>query len=713
MGKTWRRSMATAARWAALLALLASCSASANLVDLGKSSKMPDLGEALGEEEGMTHLSDQVSAMNSEVASLEKENGVTSDDERGAPADDTLDVAPVRRSDGSSGLKRHQIVRREAKNTAGAKKQKVIARNGDVAEPHTQLRDSNTAEADPAQAEAEAKMRKQIEAEQLKKARDENAAIAAKVAATARDAELKAQAAVALAKTTVKGAPEPVPDAPAPIKPVSPKVAAAQAAPMAPLAMLKVVPDGTYTMTDGSKQVQAARDEASKLRDAQITANGGRVPHVLPATVAGTPPDGTKVMTTDGFVDKYEAPTPTLTTGYCRAYQAAASPSKPKWTASYCLPSKGNFEENMKNIDGVICACGGVKVSTVPAGSSNPGVEEVVYTRAQVDQTRIRSYSYRLSANVDEKVPRPELGLTWEVRLTEPAAARNEFEVDPKKVETVFITFNRLLEFKDRSKSGLRSAMTKQLNTYTGEMWEGLQCDNGTDRSAKYPEKNCVLQDFFLDKFTLAKTTVRGHDVKYSFTSDIQGTAPWCRKADPKCAVPPTKKPVVTFDVASHQGSFNGATMNVTVENFPYKFANSSLAFAASIYAEHIPADEVNNSTGSDPKISLGSNVKLGWRTWAESLNVNGATANVGVVLSPPERVRSGAVSASGMRLIHKKTFFSLEHKMGAKITWSPNLELAAMRLPRVKAAAPRSSPGNGLLVAVVALCGVMYASGF
>jgi len=246
------------------------------------------------------------------------------------------------------------------------------------------------------------------------------------VAATARDAELKAQAAVALAKTTVKGAP-------APIKPVSPKVAAAQAAPMAPLAMLKVVPDGTYTMTDGSKQVQAARDEASKLRDAQITANGGRVPHVLPATVAGTPPDGTKVMTTDGFVDKYEAPTPTLTTGYCRAYQAAASPSKPKWTASYCLPSKGNFEENMKNIDGVICACGGVKVSTVPAGSSNPGVEEVVYTRAQVDQTRIRSYSYRLSANVDEKVPRPELGLTWEVRLTEPAAARNEFEVDPKK----------------------------------------------------------------------------------------------------------------------------------------------------------------------------------------------------------------------------------------------------------------------------------------
>lgn len=695
-------------------------------VELGSNglTKMPDLGESAEEEEGMlaqtSHLSDQVAAMNSEVASLEKDSN---DDAKDAPIDDTLDVAPVRhsssssRSSSSSKLKRRkQGVRPGEKQAATMKKNKVekkqrrVVTEADAEETHNpQLRDSNTASAPET---AESKMRKEIEAQQLKKARDENAAIAAKVAATARKAQLEAQAAAAKAKNTVRGAPQPVPDSPVPSKRVTtPKVAAAQIHPMPELAMLKVVPDGTYLMTDGSKQVQAARDKASSLRDAQIASNGGRVPHVLPATVAGTASDGSKVLTTEGFVEKYKAPTPTVSTGYCRAYEAVTLPSKPKWMASQCLPSNGNFEENVKNIDGVICACGGVKVSNVPAGASNPGVQEVVYTRAQVDKTRIRSYAYRLSANVDGEVPQPGLGLTWEARLTEPAAALNEFEVDPKKMETVFITFNRLLEFKDRSKSGLRNAMTKQLNPYTGEMWEGLQCDNDTDTSSKDPEKNCVIQDFFLDKFALAKTTVQGHTVKYSFTSDIQGTAPWCGKADPKCAAPPARRPVVTFDVASYQGSFDVATMNVTVENFPYKFANSSLAFAASIYAEHIQTDEAGAGSGA-PQISLGSNVKLGWSTTAQSSNATGSTTNVGVVLSPPERIRSGAVSGSGMRLIHKKTYFSFQHNMGTKIAWSPKLEMKAMRLPRVEAAAPRGPGFSGVLIAAVALCGAWYSLG-
>jgi len=542
-------------------------------------------------------------------------------------------------------------------------------------------------------------MRKEIEAAQLKKARDENAAVAAKVAAAAREAELKANEAASKAKTTVKGAPQPVPEAPVPVKASAPKVAVD---PMPMLAMLKVVPDGSYPMNDGSKQVKAARDKASVVRDAQITSNGGRVPHVLPATVAGTASDGTKVLTTDGFVAKYEAPTPTISTGYCTAYKAAVSPSKPKWTASYCLPSNGNFEENMKNIDGVICACGGVKVSNVPAGGSNPGIQEVVYTRGQVDKKRIRSYGYRLSANVDEKAPRSDLGLTWEVRLTEPAAALNEFEVDPKKMESIFLTFNRLVEFHDHSNSGLRSAMTKQRNLQTGEMWEGVQCDPGSDSNAQQPGKNCVLQDFFLDKFALAKTTVQGHYVRYSFTSDIQGTSPWCGKSDPKCAAPPAKKPAVTFEVASYQGIFDAATMNITVKDFPYKSVNSSLAFAASVYAEHVSSDAT--------KISLGSNVKLSWRDQAESSNAGQGTTRVGVVLSPPERVRSGAVSPSGMRLIHKKTFFSFKHNNGTEIAWSPKLEMAATVLPRVKAGVSHAQGASSATALGVLLVGVWLA---
>merc|ERR1711966_91938 len=94
--------------------------------------------------------------------------------------------------------------------------------------------------------------------------------------------------------------------------------------------------------------------------------------------------DGSIIVTTEGPVAKYTPPTPTEHPQYCERYAEKNEPGKPKWTQNYCNPKYGSFEESMKNIDGVICACGGVKVANVPAGVMQPGIQESSMAFGQV-----------------------------------------------------------------------------------------------------------------------------------------------------------------------------------------------------------------------------------------------------------------------------------------------------------------------------------------
>jgi len=504
------------------------------------------------------------------------------------------------------------------------------------------------------------------------------------------------------------------PEAPTPITAEdSPAVKEAKLKTMPPIVPVQTVPDGHYTMPDPIQMARAAEVKLLQLRDSEIASNGGMLekliqtsePQVKLSTLG-------HVLTTSGEeVEQYAAPTSTGT-GYCKDY-AARMDAKPKWTKEHCTPSHGTFEDIMKNIDGVLCACGGLKVANVPASEEHPGVQQSVLARAQVTKNRIRSYSYKLTSNVDKTEPQPEVGFTWEIRLTGQNATVNDHEVDPKKMRAIVVKMNRIFEFVDNSGAGLKEEDTKHLDPSTGHLWAGRKCEPGEMQSSGQPKQNCVVQDFFMDNFELADLAVEGKKMTFKFKSDIQGTTPWCSKDMWKtypdvCEKPPDKKPQVTFTIGSDAGTFGDSKMNVYIENFPYKHTNSSLALAASVYATTVtpaidPADELSAASASDgldcsavpppsgcPQINFDDQVKL---NWVKTILDQGSGFKQKVVVTEPARVRSGTVSSDGQRLVQKNMFFSFKHGMSKKLLWDPEIQAQPSSLPRSSASSLQALP--------------------
>jgi hypothetical protein len=200
--------------------------------------------------------------------------------------------------------------------------------------------------------------------------------------------------------------------------------------------------------------------------------------------------------------------------------------AKKKWTTKSCkpdwVPHKG-YKEIMRNLDGVICACGGMKVANTPSDSAHPDTQQSIIVRAQPTKNRIRSYAYRISTNVQPKRPQPARGLAWDVELTDQAATVSDTEVDPKQMRSVFVGFSRIFEYADNTGKGLTDTETKHLDTSTGRLWPGRPCDAGKLTSKAAPGKNCVLQDFFLDNFKLATLDVQNTRTTLKFETDLQG----------------------------------------------------------------------------------------------------------------------------------------------------------------------------------------------
>jgi len=560
----------------------------------------------------------------------------------------------------------------------------------------------------PADAAAQqAQVEQQEKAAQAAKDAQEAASVNSAERVAEKDTESATKVQQGAAATLVLSeAPKPYPEAPEATIQVSEAVSNARKQPMPAPRAYSTVAAGTYGMGGGADAAAEEVLNQQHQRDARIAKNGGKVSHVLPAEDPKyVNNDNSVIMTTDGPEEKYSAPTHGAANDYCAAYANRRDNDKPKWTKSYCEPQKGSFEQIMKNVDGVVCACGGTKAANVPSGPSHPGLQESVLARAQVATGRIRSYAHRFSSNVDAKAPRPSYGLTWEVRVTDEAATVNDHQVDPRQMQTMYITLNRITEFMDNNKMGLSQATVKQKDLTSGGLWGGINCDAGKNTWKNQKDTNCVLQDFFLDKFKLADLKVSGEDYKFTFASDIQGTKPWCGKDMDQCANPPENKPNITFAVSSSAGLFTDSKMSVSIDDFPYKKANSSLALSVSIFASsvdgHIPeSDRVSTEAPNDdtdcnasplpavcPRVKMANAVQM---SWSKTIVDTQTAKKYKVTSSPVQRYKSGVSSSNGMRLIHKKMLFSFPHGNAKRLLWDPKVTVDADPLPQnLKSAAP------------------------
>jgi len=495
----------------------------------------------------------------------------------------------------------------------------------------------------------------------------------------------------------LKEQPKGLPDPPDPKKTKdSKKVAAAKKKPMPAVPFKQVVPNGKYSMQN-PKDIQRKKELSKEAaRDKQIAKGGGKA--TAANEVDKTPSKASKpgaIQTTDGPVEEYFPVTPT-STGYCSKY-AARRNTKKKWTKNSCLPTMGHFEEIVQNIDGVICACGGLKVSNVPPSDERPGVQESVIFRAQVTKERIRSFGSKMTTSVVKEDPQPSRGFSWDIHLTTQDATRSDHDIDPKKMRVVSLKINRVFEFADHTGAGLTEEDTKHVDSASGKLWPGRPCDVGAMTSKKDPGKNCVVQDFFLDNFQLSMLEVQGKKMTFKVQSDVQGTTPWCSKK--QCADPPAKKPKVSFIVKVDGPVFENSKLNIEIEDFPFKHSNTSVALAAALYASTVKADiseddEVSAVKSTDkmdcssvppavgcPQIALdGTDVNF---NWVKSVTDAGTGASQKVVTTSPVRKKSGAVSSNGDRLIHKSMYFSFKHGMSKKLIWDPEMTSEPSALPR------------------------------
>jgi hypothetical protein len=690
--------------------------------DLGESM---GVGVGVGVEESImqtSHIDDEVKALSSEVASLTQDSAnvmstantdtgsVAKHEDKARAEKDTVndvDSAPAPSDDADSNMPLTSDAMKTDKDVGDSSEEAV----GAPTPPPT---------ISPADAAAQ---QQQIAAQEQAAQNAADASEASSLSSVENTAENDAETATkaqqgAAATLIMSEAPKPYPEAPEPVIQVSAAVVnARKEEPMvAPRVFENVVADATYKMGGGAAAEEEEALTQQHIRDVRISENGGKISRILPAEDPKyVNNDDSAFMTTDGPQESYAAPTHQAADEYCSAYVSRRNSAKPKWTKKYCEPTESNFEEIMKNVDAVVCACGGVKTANIPSGAAHPGIQESVYSRAQVDRDRIRSYAYRLSSNVDPAAPRPAYGLTWEVRLTDEAATMSDHEVNPREMQTMYITFNRITEFMDHARTGLDESTLKQKDLTTGGLWNGIECDAGKQTWKNQGDKNCVLQDFFLDKFHLADLKVDGEKYRFSFASDIQGTSPWCGKDKDECAQPPVNKPNVTFAIESSAGSFTDSKMSISVNGFPYKAANSSLAFSASVFASSVAPKMDQFADGTDctvsplpaacPTVTMADKVQF---SWSKTVKDTLSSKTFKVTAAPVRRYKSGVSSSNGMRLIHKKMVFSFKHGNAKNLLWDPKINVDADPLPRnlKKSAAPGwTQPVFSAILALALAC--------
>merc|ERR1711988_215424 len=109
---------------------------------------------------------------------------------------------------------------------------------------------------------------------------------------------------------------------------------------------------------------------------------------------------------------------------------------------------------------------------------------------------------------------------------------------------------------------------------------------NKNRRTSKF---QLVLQSFYLDKIHHA--VVHQADAKRTeiqLTSDMQGSEPWCQPENGGYGCPKSsaRRPVVTMRLAFDHDDFLNTKLGLVIDNFPYKYSNSTLALQAKLYSD-------------------------------------------------------------------------------------------------------------------------------
>jgi hypothetical protein len=736
-----------------------------------------DLGEGLQAESLMSQTSDidkEVDALSKEVAALEKD-----------PASSLHGVAPP--------VKKKSIVLRSAaptkpapKTTAKKAPVKAAAAKPSAAKPKTKTIDAKKQQTDKqalAKKAAEAKEEERVKKLVLTAEKNKEKKEARKEKRDAKRLLKKSEKLSEVAaeeKKIVK--PSPVPAAPkvlahktvayVPPAPKYPKdsaaVAKAKAKPMPKVKAFKATPEGVYTI-NAFRNIDAGRSTRSqKARDLAI-ANAGGAQQLVGATVvkrnkcpvAKVASKAGAIQTTDGLVKEYTSLTP-ANTNFCSSY-ASRYDNRPKWTKTNCSPDWGKYECIMPNLDGVICACGGLKLVNRPPDRAHVGTQRSILVRAQSSKKRIRSYAYKMSSNVDPKNTLPIRGFAWDIEMTDQAAMLTERAVDPKKMRTVFLRYKRIVEYMSGGKSDGLTLGTKKCSDSTGN-------------------EKCILQEFYLDNFKPAKVEVVGTLSKFKFETDLQGTSPLCasnkgatcetpqqqqqrkkslescienatrirnrclqdskvkkaadlknarrtkqacrndftnsKKACKKKNTP--KRPTLIFSVSADSGKFSHNKMDITIQNFPYKRKDSLLSLESSMYAETVAptiakSDETSAQTSTDgqncnvsplpkgcPMVNMDDGqVKFSWAKVVADESGN----KYKVITTPVQRMRSGTTGTDAKRLLREITYFSFQHGNAKTLIWDPEVKTQSSSLPRdLKSSASRNMGISVVTIAVFSL---------
>jgi len=450
---------------------------------------------------------------------------------------------------------------------------------------------------------------------------------------------------------------------------------------------------------------------------------------------------------------KFTVKTSPLVIGVPAPSGAAGSCLQPKWCPGYlskpleagtaswkadneCKPTASSYEEALVNIDGVICACKGVKVVQRKHTKFNADLQSISVIRGQgAKQNKYKAYSYQIIAPTSDAKPSADgLELRWEFERQHEEQTDGRHRILRRMVK---VKFTHLVEYQDYDHAesinmygtGLRDNTTRHLDPQNGNEKPGLNCDGAASISGK----NCIVQDFYLDNFEEMSFSESSVDRHVTATSNVQGTSPWCKKqnGDPDCQTAPFQKPLVVFDFKfakkSHGSDIDFANTELTMDisNFPFKYENSSLAVGVTMYSldtseflgdtdktfEPSAVDELDCSSvpppSGCPSVTLDRNLHF---NWAKSM-VDGTSANITykVVTSTPVAVPAGTEKdRQGTALPSQRFWFATKPSKAFYTQWKMGFHVN--KLPEtIHSGAGRLTPGFSVVLCVIVAVHCLY----
>lgn len=430
-----------------------------------------------------------------------------------------------------------------------------------------------------------------------------------------------------------------------------------------------------------------------------------------------------------GIVDVKRSPAGRPKPKWCKRYLAKRQHrGKRTWKAEDCDAKAGTYADALKNIDGVICQCNGTKVLVRSRDTGNPDYQTASAVLGQgAKGNKYQAYSFQVKSPRSKKRTSHD-GLQYHIEFERESGDKKDGQHKVSR-QHVKIEFNRVVEYMDNEGTGLTDEVTRRIDPITKKEMRGVSCDAGQTTSKAHPGKNCVLQDFYLDRFQKMVYSDDGERKLFSVKTDLQGTSPWCTDPSAACAkkVRSSLKPGVAFDIGFGQAMGNGvdfshAKMNITVSNFPYRFKNSTLALRSKVFALSMSAavskDDQKFKVGQldsmdcnkqplpsgCPVFSVDGNAKLSWNKFVS--DASNAKKHFKVVATMPKKAPppNSRLDRNGKSLPVQNSYFSFKHEGVQVLKWDPKVSMGDLPKSQNSAAANLHQPSWVMSACVVLL---------